>query len=104
MNKSRINRLERSLSKKKGFTELPIFLDMEGYSILFTDSLLFSLGINPEEYPIYPGDLLDTDAQGREVPLNAPFISHITENSLHLKGYEEQRIILIKWEDGNTGD
>jgi len=104
MNKSRINRLERSLSKKKGFTELPIFLDMEGDSILFTDSLLFCLEINPEEYPIYPGILMDTEAQGREVPINAPFISHLTGDSLHLKGHEDQRIILIKWEDGDTRD
>jgi hypothetical protein len=104
MNKARVNRLERNLSKKRGSTELPIFLDMEGDSILFTDSLLFSLGINPEEYPIYPGELSDIGSQGREVPISAPFISHITGDSLHLKGHEDRRIILLKWEDGNTRD
>jgi hypothetical protein len=104
MNKARVNRLERNLSKKRGSIELPIFLDMEGDSILFTDSLLFGLGINPEEYPIYPGKLMDTQAQGREIPISAPFISHITGDSLHLKGYEDRQIILLKWEDGNTGD
>lgn len=105
MNKSRIKRLELGeLKKKRGSTELPIFLDMEGDSVLFTDSLLFMLGINPEDYPIYPGELSDIGSKGREIPIDAPFISQITGNYLHLKGYEDRQIILLKWEDGNTGD
>jgi hypothetical protein len=104
MNKSRINRLERNLGKKKGSTEIPIFLDREGDVIYFPERLLFGLGINPEEYPIHTGMLMDSEAQGREVPIDAPFISHITGDYLHLKGFENRRIILIEWEYGDTGD
>jgi len=107
--KARVKKLERITAKGKN-TEIPIFLDVEGDNILFTDGLLRSIGIDPEEYPIYPGQLMDTDAQGREVPKDAHFISHYTGEAwanncyLHLKGYEEKRIILFYWENGDTGD
>jgi len=104
--KARIKKLEQIKSKESN-KELPLFLDVEGDTILFNDGLLRDIGINPEDYPEHKGGPLDFIPEGRRVPLEAPFISHYTgkDNShLHLKGFEDRRIILIYWEDGDTRD
>lgn len=101
MNKNRIKTLERSIAKNKKDVLLPLFLEVEGEDILFTDRLLQEIGENPEDYPTYTGEPLSHTPEGRRVSKKAPFIAEITGEEwaqdcyLHLKGYESQRIILL---------
>jgi hypothetical protein len=98
--KARVKKLEQ-IKYKKSNKELPLFLDVEGDTILFNDGLLRDIGINPEDYPKYTGEPLDVILEGRKIPKKAPFISHYTGETfalncyLHLKGYEDKRIILL---------
>jgi hypothetical protein len=107
MNRSRLKKLEERLNPKRDI-ELPIFLEVEGDYILFTDSLLQGMGINPENYPYFekplpPKGYYEMTQTGRRVSKTAEFIERIegeettgnTEAYLYLKGYEEQRIILL---------
>lgn len=99
MSKQRIIKLEQSINKKLNL-ELPLFLETVGESIIFNESLLRFLKVDPTDYPEYTKESLVFINKGRVVPKTAEFISHFTGEDyapncyLHLKGYEHQRIIL----------
>lgn len=103
MNKNRITKLEQTIHNRKTRIELPLFLsvDEERDEIIFTDRLLIQLGVNPEDYEEHKEDDLSLSPTGRKVPKNAPFIARYTGEDwapdcyLYLKGFEEQRIILL---------
>jgi hypothetical protein len=100
MNRSRLKRLEERLNPKRDI-ELPIFLEVEGEDIIFTESILRNIGENPEDYEEHIGEPLSHSPTGRRVSRKASFIAEFTGEAwapdcyLHLKGYEEQRIILL---------
>jgi hypothetical protein len=82
MNKARLNRIERNMRLKTRLIELPIFLEREEDFILFGEALLRQLG-----QPL---------VSGGKVAVNSKIIDRIEDSTyLHLKGYENQRIILI---------
>ena len=100
MNKSRITRLERTISQGKR-VDLPLFFSVVEGEIIFTDSLLIQLGVNPLDFKEYTGEALELSPKGRRVPKEAKFIDNLSgedwapECYLHLKGYEDKRIILL---------
>lgn len=106
MNRGRIKKLETRLNTKKDIL-LPIFLEMEGEDILFTDRLLQDLEITPEDYPYFekplpPEGYHEMTQTGRRINKAADFIDRIereeatgnTEAYLYLKGYEGRVILL----------
>lgn len=99
MNKTRITKLEQTIHNKKHRIELPLFLSVVEGEIIFTDGLLIQLGVNPQGYQEHKEK--DLEPIGRRVPKTAPFIDRYTGEDwapdcyLYLKGYEEQRIILL---------
>lgn len=87
--RARLEKLERQKQKTK---EIPLFLETEGEDILFYNSLLIDLGINPDEY------LLNSEGY-RKVNKGAEFIDRIElGDRLFLKDYKD-KVILLLWKN-----
>lgn len=88
--RARLEKLEKKQQKTKEIT-LPLFLETEGEDILFYNSLLIDLGINPEDYPY-----LRNSEEYRKVNKGAEFIDRIeVGDRLFLKDHKDKVILIL---------